>query len=824
MNSLVDLEKIRRSAALKDWAQECRDRLAKRWSHIDFDSDEWRLGAQYKATMLDVMLAAPLADFVGKDEAYGLVLRCLVATKALEGEVKHSESTVLAWRALARFDIALDDLRHQHFVELEKTWLLASESNLATAPKAIVGLNTLSEQLSELSKRGVIIPLRWRMSVQTKMRLSTLSKEYLRTSKAEKALVLDRQIEALNDAVSAALNGDHRLSTQDVACICVMVILMCAPSRINEPLCLSVDDRFKLEDYAARIDDSKDEALHKVHQLLLIKGSKGAAWGAKPILNFMIELVSRCWDELVKLGERSRTLLEWYETYPDRLYLPPELEHLRGRDLTRSNVWQVMNLSADVEERERTNNLGCASRLFGRLRKSGLTVNVSYESAQRDKLGRVYENRKKIVVPWQTLESFLLKDVSEAMQRCRRVTKGVLYEGKLSKRLMLFDFYDTPYLPGGLTYQTVAEGFMRPGSARLRMGADGKPTSIFEKLDIKMVDKDGVVGYAWISTHDPRRWLTTQGSMARERVSDVLLNKWAQRLNVKSLEHYKLQPAMVRAEQAAMPPIRELEDLSQGLAEIQGLESRIGLNTDTVLVSTTSVRMSSINDIINAGSTRPVARVGHQIMILYAHKFGGCIHQHHETPCRSVKCLGCNKCFVQKGDIPSNDAIRDADAELHAMIVCQISKLLLERERGIADDSEMLDRHILTLVKEQLCPQIMANELLEQFAQIRDGIKDAWFRELLNDAFFTREYAKRLDDPNIRSGAIMMTPNPSRHNAPGHERAIDEQFGGRVQMQTIINDFHCEYPAFAPTSIGVQDQRELLEASYEADDDEEAAA
>ena len=47
-----------------------------------------------------------------------------------------------------------------------------------------------------------------------------------------------------------------------------------------------------------------------------------------------------------------------------------------------------------------------------------------------------------------------------------------------------------------------------------------EPT-IFEKLGLTMV-VDGKIEYAWIETHDPRRWLTTQAMNARERLSDVL--------------------------------------------------------------------------------------------------------------------------------------------------------------------------------------------------------------------------------------------------------------------------------------------------------------
>lgn len=63
--------------------------------------------------------------------------------------------------------------------------------------------------------------------------------------------------------------------------------------------------------------------MHGAHQLLLMKGSKGAEWSPKPILNFMIELIEKCWQIRLDGGKRSRTLVTWYEQNPNQLYPPP---------------------------------------------------------------------------------------------------------------------------------------------------------------------------------------------------------------------------------------------------------------------------------------------------------------------------------------------------------------------------------------------------------------------------------------------------------------------------------------------------------------------
>jgi len=66
---------------------------------------------------------------------------------------------------------------------------------------------------------------------------------------------------------------------------------MCAPSRINEVLCCSIDDHVTIEDYAKQTSLDETDQLYQAHQMLLImmKGSKGSSWSAKPALNFMID-------------------------------------------------------------------------------------------------------------------------------------------------------------------------------------------------------------------------------------------------------------------------------------------------------------------------------------------------------------------------------------------------------------------------------------------------------------------------------------------------------------------------------------------------------
>jgi hypothetical protein len=94
----------------------------------------------------------------------------------------------------------------------------------------------------------------------------------------------------LNEALNALLNNDPRLTALDQVAISTMMRKLCAPSRINEVLCSSIDDVVTVNDYA-QLPIGAEDSLHNAHKMLLVtmKGSKGAQWSAKPVLNFMIE-------------------------------------------------------------------------------------------------------------------------------------------------------------------------------------------------------------------------------------------------------------------------------------------------------------------------------------------------------------------------------------------------------------------------------------------------------------------------------------------------------------------------------------------------------
>jgi len=141
--------------------------------------------------------------------------------------------------------------------------------------------------------------------------------------------------------------------------------LLRAPSRINEPLCMSIDDFATIDAYARQAADSSDptsDAVYGAHQMLIItmKGSKGSPWGPKPVLSFMMQFFHNCMDRIKDNGKRSRMLVEWYQENPDTLYIPEELDHLRGQDLSVIDVDRIMQLGGTSKR----DTITAARRLF----------------------------------------------------------------------------------------------------------------------------------------------------------------------------------------------------------------------------------------------------------------------------------------------------------------------------------------------------------------------------------------------------------------------------------------------------------------------------
>jgi hypothetical protein len=807
MNNVVYLDRARRRDALDCWLTECKERMGLRFPKIDFNANFWPVKTLYQTKHPDWNFAHTLADFAAKDRSFCDVVRCIVAETAISGKPQDVSRTIIAFRRLASapatsiFDLTVANLR-----VLEKESLAHCKNHPSSANRHLSGLKSIATQLHRLASKEVIGRLGYYVLADVSARLKKLGKSY-RVEKHTKSVdLLDYKMEALNDAVNAMLDNDSRLNPVDCVALCATVRELCAPSRINEVLCSSIDDYVTVEDYG-RKDVGAQNVTHRAHQLLVtMKGSKGAQWSAKPVLTFMIDAFHYVGDVIKKHGVRSRMLVEWYEAHPRKLYLPPGLESLRGCALSRRDLAEIIYLTP----RGGAIKWGYATEVFEALIERRFQVP---NANTLDVNGRKNARSLIYMVSWADAEEYLLGQVHLAMAVCRKVTPLNHYEGILSKMLFLFDRDEVPFLPYALNYLAISKRLKRTEKAK-QVGV--QMPSLFEKLGI-MMPVNGVSQTAWVNTHDPRRWLTTMALRNGEKLSEVLVNQWANRSSLAQLKAYDFRTADELAKFSRMPDIQELKDLSGGLEQARKLEDTYGLKSDIVVVHDAGISLTSLDFVLEATENRPVAKTSEQIIIIYPSRYGVCLHQHHEAPCRRYDiCITCNENCCVKGHQLTNDAIREEETRATTSILRQLEKLVPVLNRGVADHPDLFMEHLELLLGRGLCPKQMTDHLIAEFHQIKDEIKDKLLRKRLEEAFVTRGYKRMLDDESVANGALMKYHNPTQHAAPGLEMALDTH-GGREKVARDEQALIAKFPMFAPTALGLKDQRHLIEA----DDDED---
>lgn len=814
MNSHIDLERFKLSLALDEWVIDSRQRVMKRYPSLIFDAQKWSFTVEKEVGTKEISFTKLVEDFYNKDENFVKAARCYMAELVLNVEAKDYGHFLTQFRLLKLAGVdSLFDLNANSLRIIEKTLVNEAELKPSASTKNLNFLQALTRIIDVLSNRQVINRLRYRTENETRSKLLSINKTHIKNWRKAKEEVLSHSIEALSEAFNALFANDPRLSVGDRVAIATLGLEMCAPSRINEILCLSIDDYVTLDDYARKVENKTTDFLHASHQLLLVttKGSKGAQWNAKPVLNFMIELFHYCMKIIREHGERSRLLINWYGHNPQSLYLPSELEYLRGKDLTVRDISMILALSNSAEN----TSLGTAEQLIGRELKS-----VRFSVLKPNKLtSKFYPNTHVYAVHWKDLEQLLLVKVHKAIKDCRKVTTKNLYSGELGKMLFLFDGGNNPYLPSSVTYSVINRR-LKNNEYLYQRNYNFEP-SLFEKLKI-MMPVNGVTQFAEIDSHDPRRWLTTMALKNGEKLSNVLINKWARRLDISQLWNYDFRSYEEKATSSAMPEPAELRELSDGLISCNKIEDEYGPKIDLVTVHDAGISGTTMDAINSASGSRPVAKTGEQIIIIYPTWYGFCTHQHHEKPCRAyTSCLPCDNNHIVKGHLPTNDRIRSRADELHSSILNIIEQLFVIHGRGIADFQDLLGEHINQLVERGLTPDQMTADLINRFHDIKHLIKDAVLRNQIHEAFVVTGYREKLDLPDISNGALIKYHNPTHHSAPGLERALDA-YGGHEKIESDRLALIREYPQFAPTSKGIESKvpMDISEGIYiESEDD-----
>ncbi|MCK9985359.1 MAG: hypothetical protein AzoDbin1_01831 [Azoarcus sp.] len=146
------------------------------------------------------------------------------------------------------------------------------------------------------------------------------------------------------EALAAIFSSDSNDPT-DIFASSACALMLCDPSR-------SVEVLFAPQHILAQ--DWIDSDTGEVGTGLRWFPAKGAAPIIKTVIPSMRDMAVRAVDRLRQLSAPARALARWYEAYPDRLYLPPHLEYLRGRDRLDQKEMYAVLFGGDVAKRSKT--------------------------------------------------------------------------------------------------------------------------------------------------------------------------------------------------------------------------------------------------------------------------------------------------------------------------------------------------------------------------------------------------------------------------------------------------------------------------------------
>ncbi|PPC97257.1 MAG: hypothetical protein CTY35_07520 [Methylotenera sp.] len=803
---------------LLSWLEDCKTIFQQRYPTIDFESNVWNFAQLYSANILtnskNVILPKCLRfafnptvkKFENKHISFVTSLKCIACELLFENELADFKGISLTFDIFSELSIySIFELEQKHLHQIEKSILRKTESNPIKAESMIRSLRHFeSIIIPRLRKNDVSPHLFYKKDVIILNSLLKLRADYLSDKANHRKNSDDRlaRVAATSDAISASFRNDDRLSEMDHLVCCTLVVLFVAPSRINEPLNMSIDDVIEIESYldkgAGQI--ATNNAAHR-QLFVAMKGSKGAKWAPKPALSFMHDLLKLAIERIKKFGVRSRLLLEHYENNPNQLYLPKELKYLATKDFwSYEDITRVVRLDGKTPYSEMTNIASFIAKI------RALNIDGTIETTRM--------HQRTFLFPREPVVQYLLNYVHVAIEKCKREGDRSVYLGKLSRKLFLCDVssqFGYQFAPDILRYSVLSRRLIQ------RMGPKSVVSgTIFQKLGLKVPSGNNVID-AWINTHEARHFLSDSARKYGDNLSDALINKWARRLDIKQLDHYISDDPKFDADRSVLPEIGELKefaDVSDSLNQANDISAEMEIETGLIKLNETPIRISSVDAVVKAVEIRPAARVSNKLIILYPSQFGICLHQHHEVPCMNygMECMGCNDNVTIKGHIPTNDAVRKELTKLQSSVLRQLDRLVTEHNRNIADDQETFSDHITKLIEGSLNTEVLANHLIDEFHTIKDQLKDKNLARRLEQAFVAKKTVQFLDDDRTMIGGIIKYHNPHKDGRSDVNKS--ELFhGGWEKVWEQEQLLAAEYPF-------LQDQGdfELKDQSEEFDD------
>lgn len=396
--------------------------------------------------------------------------------------------------------------------------IIADRLSKATAYRVGAELEVIAEFMSQ--HHLTVVPLSWRSFIKRPIDTVRVGQEFdkRRTEKMPSLAAL----EALPKAFHIATQ------TKDVLYSSIAAILCSAPDRINEVLLLAE---------SCEVHDKTSAG----------KGAYGLRWwpakGAEPMVKWiiptMVPVVAEAIAKIRSLTEEPRRIARWYESNPEKLYLPPELEDFRDKELlTLDDLCQVLFVDTD----DRTVARQWCIRNALPLMKSGRLLKVCFTDVERAVVAGLPTG-----FPMLNAESRL--KYSEALIILRR---NELHPRKATYRCIV----------DAVTINQVNTGL----GSRSKHGFE----SMFDRLGF--MEPDG--GPIRVTTHQFRHYLNTLAQAGG--MSQLDIAKWSGRVDIRQNEAYD----HVSADQMVAKIRQSIGNESQMFGPLAKLPKNIPISRD----------------------------------------------------------------------------------------------------------------------------------------------------------------------------------------------------------------------------------------------------
>lgn len=401
-------------------------------------------------------------------------------------------------------------------------------------------------------------------------------------------------LEALADIFNSDSNDPKEIFASS-AC----ALMLCDPDRSVEVLYAPLD---------LLTPDWMDPDTGEVGTGLRWYPAKGAPPMVKTVIPPMRDIAVRAVEQLRRLSAPARALALWYEQHPDRIYLPPHLEHLRGREWLGQNEIHAVLFGGDVDKLSRVD--------LNRVR-SWLDANAVPRISKKGGVDR------GTTAAFADLERAVLTRLPGDFPIMDPKTGMRYSEALCLARVGEFD--SSAASPSQCCFDRVRYRVLQNA-----LKTYGMSKSVFELRGYR--DEHG--DFLSLTSHMLRHYLNT---LVRQsgRLTEDEIAQWSGRKMVVQNATYNHQ-----SDRDVIAKLRDaVGDPTKSVGPFNNIDDRIFIRRD---------EFASIK-VITAHTT----------------EFGYCVHDYAQSPCQVHQdCMNCNEQVCVKGDARAEENLRKTKTEL----------------------------------------------------------------------------------------------------------------------------------------------------------------